>query len=69
MYGPDTYFRYVCTVTLTLKIWNYLKVMTHSGIMDNNCVKYYPDWTIGYPIFFEQIINHFINQMHQLNIK
>ena len=36
-YGPNTDFRYVCTVTLTLEIWPW--------VMDNNCVKYYPDPT------------------------
>ena len=44
-YDPDTNFQYVCTVTLTLEIWPWVKVMTHSWIMDNNCVKYYPDPT------------------------
>ena len=38
-YGPDTDFQYVCTVTLTLEIWPWVKVM------DNNWVKYYPDPT------------------------
>ena len=42
-YGPDTDFGYRCTLTLTLKIW--VKVMTHPWVMDNNCVKYYPDQT------------------------
>ena len=42
-YGPDTDFQYVCTVTLT--IWPWVKVMTHPWVMDNNCVKYYPDPT------------------------
>ena len=44
-YGPDTDFRYMCTVTLTLEIWQWIKVMTHPWVMDNNCVKYYPDPT------------------------
>ena len=39
-YGPDTDFGYACTVTLTLE-------MTHPWVMDNNCVKYYPDRTGG----------------------
>ena len=43
-YGPDTDFRYMCTVTLTLEIWPCVKVMTHPWVMDN-CVKYYPDPT------------------------
>ena len=46
-YGPDTEFVYVCTVTLTLDIWLWVKVMTYPWVMDNNCVKYYPDWTRG----------------------
>ena len=29
-YGLDTDFRYVCTATLTLEIWPWVKVMTHS---------------------------------------
>ena len=46
-YGPDTDFRYLCTVTLTLEVWPWIKVMTHPWVMDNNCVKYYPDRTRG----------------------
>ena len=42
-YCPDTDFRYVFTVTLTLEIWPWVKVMTHPWVMNNNCVKYYPD--------------------------
>ena len=37
--------RYVCTVTMTWEIWPWVKVMTHPWVMDNNCVKYYPDPT------------------------
>ena len=44
-YGPDTDFQYVCTVTMTLEIWSWVRVMTHPWVMDNNCVKYYPDPT------------------------
>ena len=44
-YGPDTDFGYVCTVTLTLELWPLVKIMTHSWVMDNNRVKYYPDST------------------------
>ena len=44
-YGPDTDFGYVCTVTLTSEIWPWVKVMTHPSVIDNNCVKYYPDPT------------------------
>ena len=43
--GPETGFWYVCTATLTLEIWPWVKVMTHPWVMDNNCVKYYPDPT------------------------
>ena len=46
-YGPDTDFGYLCTVTLTLETWPWVKVMTHPWVMDNNCVKYYPDRTRG----------------------
>ena len=44
-YCPDTDFRYVSIVTLTWEIWPFVKVMTHPWVMDNNCVKYYPDLT------------------------
>ena len=44
-YGPDTDFEYVCTVTLTLEIWPWVKVMTYPWVIDNNCVKYHPDQT------------------------
>ena len=49
IYGPGTDFQYVCTVTLTLEIWPWVKVMTHPLVMDNNCVKNYPDpiWQWG----------------------
>ena len=46
-YGPDTDFGYVFIVTLTLEIWPWGKVMTHPWVMDNNCVKYYPDQIRG----------------------
>ena len=36
---------YLCTVTLTLEVWPWVEVMTHPWVMDNNCVKYYPDPT------------------------
>ena len=49
-YGPDTDFQYVCTVTLTLEIWPWVKVMTHPWVMDNNCVKLYPDRTREYEV-------------------
>ena len=44
-YGPDTDFGYVFTVTLTFEIWPWVKFMTHPWVMDNDCVKYYPDPT------------------------
>ena len=47
-YGPDTDFRYVCTVTLTLKIWSWVKIMTRLLVTGNNCVIYYADRTSGY---------------------
>ena len=48
-YGPDKDFQYMCTVTLTLEIWPWVKVMTHPSVIDNKCVKYYPDpiWQWG----------------------
>ena len=49
-YGPGTDFQYVCTVTLTLEIWPWVNVMTHPWVMDNNCVKLYPDWTREYEV-------------------
>ena len=39
----DTDFWCICILTLTLEIWPWVKVMTHPWVMDNNCVKYYPD--------------------------
>ena len=47
-YGPDPDFGYVGTVTL--EIWPWVKVMTHPLVMDNKCVKYYPDQTRGYEV-------------------
>ena len=44
-FGPDMDIGYACTATLTLKIWPWVKVMTHPWVMNNNCVKYYPDRT------------------------
>ena len=32
--------------TLTLEIWPCVKVMTHPWVMNNMCVKYYPDPTL-----------------------
>ena len=49
-YGPDMDFQYVCTVTLTLEIWPWVKVMTNPLVMDNNCVKLYPDRTREYEV-------------------
>ena len=44
-HGPDTDFGYECTVTLTLEVWPWVKVMTHPWVMGKNYVKYYPDPT------------------------
>ena len=49
-YGPDTDLGYVCTVILTLEIWPWVKVMTHPWVMDNECVKYYPDPTLQWGV-------------------
>ena len=48
-YGSDRGFGYVCTVTLTLQICHWDKVMTHPWVMDNKCLKYYqvPTWQWG----------------------
>ena len=35
----------MCTLTLNLEIWSWVKVKTHPWVMDNNFVKYYPDPT------------------------
>ena len=43
-YGPDRILG-VCTVTSTLDICPWVKVMTYSLVIDNKCVKYYPDPT------------------------
>ena len=45
IYGQDMDFGYVCTVTLTLEVWPWVKVMTHPSVMDNNGEKYYLDPT------------------------
>ena len=44
-YGLDTDFQHMCTVTLTLEILPWFKVMKQPWVMDKNCVKYYPDQT------------------------
>ena len=49
-YGSDTDFQYVCTVTFTLETWPWINVMKHPWVMDNNCVKLYPDWTREYEV-------------------
>ena len=57
--GLGTDFGYVCTVTLTSEIWPWVKVMTHPSVIDNKCVKYYPDptwqWGVmaghGFPVY------------------
>ena len=40
-YDLDTDFGYVCTVTLTLELWPWEKVLTHPLVIDNNCVNYH----------------------------
>ena len=47
LFSTDTDFRYVRTVTLTLEIWTWVKVMTHPWDMDTNCVQYYPDHNLA----------------------
>ena len=37
----DTNFSYVYIMTLTLKIWPWVKVRTHPWVMENNYEKYY----------------------------
>ena len=44
-YCPDKDYGYVCIGTLTLEIWPRFKVTTHLWVMDNNCVKQYPNQT------------------------
>ena len=44
-YNLDTDFQYVCTVTVTLKIWPFVMVIAQPWVMDNNCVKHYPEPT------------------------
>ena len=45
-YDPDTDFSYVLTVTLNMKIWHWLQIMTPPLVMVNKCGKYYlhPIW-------------------------
>ena len=45
-FDPDRDFQYMCTVTLTFKIWPCVKVMKHPSVMDNKRLKYYPDPTL-----------------------
>ena len=44
-YDPDTDFGHVGTVTLTLEIWHWVKVMTYPWVIDYKYVHYYPDPT------------------------
>ena len=48
-YGPGTDLGHLCTVTLTLQIWPWVKVIAHPLFMENTCVKYYlnPTWHWG----------------------
>ena len=45
LYCQGTDFWYLCTLSLTLEIWHWTKVMKHPWNMDKNCVKYYLDPT------------------------
>ena len=109
-YGPDTDFQYMCTLTLTLEIWPWVKVMTHLGlwttivwniiqiqlgsdelwpghgfpvcvtltleirswvkvmtrpwVMDNNCVKYYPDPTWQWRVMARTMISNMCALWH-----
>ena len=67
-HGLDTILDYVCIVILTLKIWPWVKVITHPKMfMHNKCVKYNQDpiWQLGviwnavltYIQLFEDIFN------------
>ena len=40
--GPDTDFGYVCTSALASELW-FLSRSWLSWVLENNCVKYYPD--------------------------
>ena len=44
-YGLNTYFGYVCTVSLTFEIWLWIKVMIRALVIDNSFVKYHPNPT------------------------
>ena len=56
-YNPDTDFQYMCTVTLTLVIRSRVNIMTHPWVMDNNCVKYYPDQTWQWGVMARTVIS------------
>ena len=42
-YGPDTDLGYASTLTFTLEIWPWSKVMAHPWVMDDYSMKYYSD--------------------------
>ena len=44
-YDLDKALGCVCTLTLNLEIWPWVKVMTNPWVIDKDCVKYYPDPT------------------------
>ena len=45
---PRHGFGYVCTLTMTSEIWPWIKVVTHTWVMDNNFMKYQdPTWQWG----------------------
>ena len=75
-YGPDTDFGYMCTMTLTLEIWPWVKVMTFPLVMNNNCVQYYSDRTRGNRTRCEQtdrqgdfyIPTHFVCEAYKIHV-
>ena len=44
-YGPDTDFQYICTLTLTLEISPWVKIIIDPLVKDNKSVKYYSNQT------------------------
>ena len=46
-YGHGLLATNMCAVVLMSKLGPWVKVMTHSSVMGNNCVKYYLDRTCG----------------------
>ena len=50
----------ICIVTLTLEIWSWVKVMKYPLVMDNNCVKYYPDPTWQWVVMAQTGISSYV---------